>query len=105
MNTFQQFEISYFQGTFSTVISGAIILTQVVLPLVLSRQMRLASLLLKFVYRIRMEHVNLAACALRYISIYLISTNGEYDAIAKEIANPESESLRRPEIHREACKN
>lgn len=106
MSTFQQFEISSFQGTYSTVVSGSIILTQVVLPLVLSRNMGLASLVLKFIYRIKMEHVNLLACALRYVSIKcLISSNGEYDAIAKEIEDPSNESLHRPEIRREACKN
>ena len=102
LSTFQQFEISSFQGTYSTLISGSIILTQVVLPLVLSHYMGLASLVLKFVYRIKMEHVNLAACVLRYVSIKcFIASNGEYDVIAKEIEDPNNESLHRPEIRRD----
>jgi len=84
---------------FSTITSGAIILTQVVLPLVLSHYMGVVSLILQFEYGIEMVYVNLTLCALRYISINcFISSNGEYDVIAKEINNSDGEKLYRPEI-------
>jgi len=79
---------------FSTITSGAIILTQVVLPLVLSHYMGVVSLILKLEYGIEMVYVNLTLCALRYISINcFISSNGEYDVIAKEINNSDGEKL------------
>jgi hypothetical protein len=86
---------------FSTIVSGSIILTQIVLPLLLSQLMGLVSFALHFKYKFELAYINLAICVIRYISIKcLISSNGEYDLIAKEINNLEYDQLDKPEIHR-----
>jgi len=73
------------------------------LPMILSKYMGLASLLLKIEYGLDMLYINMAFCALRYLSIkFLIVSNGEYDLIAKEINDPNDGRLDRPEIQREA---